>query len=77
VFLTLPAFAQDAVTNADWPHYGGTQFSWRYSSLDQINSCASPKPVVGELLKSRGDRRLIESATVLLPPVVPENLIGI
>jgi len=26
-------------------------------------------PVVGELLKSRGDRRLIESATVLLPPV--------
>jgi hypothetical protein len=26
-------------------------------------------PVLGELLKSRGDRRLIESATVLLPPV--------
>jgi pyruvate dehydrogenase (quinone) len=26
-------------------------------------------PVIGELLKSRGDRRLIESATVLLPPV--------
>ena len=28
-----------------------------------------PVPVVGEFLKSRGDRRLIQSATVLLPPV--------
>ena len=26
-------------------------------------------PVPGEFLKSRGDRRLIQSATVLLPPV--------
>src|ERR1700683_773629 len=33
------AAAQDAgATRADWPHYGGTQFSWRYSTLDQINS---------------------------------------
>ncbi|HTC87701.1 MAG TPA: PQQ-dependent dehydrogenase, methanol/ethanol family [Bryobacteraceae bacterium] len=30
--------AQDAgATHADWPHYGGTEFSWRYSALDQIN----------------------------------------
>jgi hypothetical protein len=28
-----------------------------------------PYPVHGEFLKSRGDRRLIQSATVLLPPV--------
>src|ERR1700686_4765967 len=33
------ALAQDAgPTHADWPHYGGTQFSWRYSALDQINT---------------------------------------
>jgi alcohol dehydrogenase (cytochrome c) len=33
------AFAQDAAaTRADWPHYGGTQFSWRYSALDQVNT---------------------------------------
>jgi alcohol dehydrogenase (cytochrome c) len=33
------AMAQDAgPTRADWPHYGGTQFSWRYSALDQINT---------------------------------------
>ena len=33
------ALAQDAgATRADWPHYGGTQFSWRYSALDQINT---------------------------------------
>jgi len=28
----------DGATAADWPHYGGTQLSWRYSALDQINS---------------------------------------
>ena len=25
-------------TGADWPHNGGTQWSWRYSALDQINT---------------------------------------
>ena len=28
----------DGATHADWPHYGGTQFSWRYSALDQVNT---------------------------------------
>ena len=28
----------DGATRADWPHYGGTQLSWRYSALDQINT---------------------------------------
>src|ERR1700691_4419180 len=32
------AFAQDGATHADWPHYGGTQLSWRYSALNQINA---------------------------------------
>src|SRR5215467_4204716 len=33
------AQAQEAgATHTDWPHYGGTQFSWRYSALDQINT---------------------------------------
>lgn len=33
------AVAQDAgATHNDWPHYGGTQYSWRYSALDQINT---------------------------------------
>src|SRR5712691_3795618 len=41
--LALPAVyaqtgAADGATRADWPHYGGTQFSWRYSALDQINT---------------------------------------
>jgi alcohol dehydrogenase (cytochrome c) len=35
----IVGFAQDAAaTRADWPHYGGSQFSWRYSALDQINT---------------------------------------
>src|SRR5580692_2813534 len=41
--LTAGAFAQtgapvNGATSADWPHYGGTQLSWRYSSLAQINT---------------------------------------
>ena len=37
VFSAL-AFAQDGATRADWPHYGGTQWSWRYSALDRIKT---------------------------------------
>src|SRR5678815_3941373 len=37
ILVTLSA--QDAApTRADWPHYGGTQYSWRYSALDQVNT---------------------------------------
>lgn len=37
--LTTAAAAQTGgPAGADWPHYGGTQLSWRYSSLDQINT---------------------------------------
>jgi len=32
------AYAQNGATHDDWPHYGGTQLSWRYSALDQINT---------------------------------------
>ena len=38
LLLAVAAFAQDGATQADWPHYGGTQLSWRYSALDQINT---------------------------------------
>lgn len=38
IAIAVPLAAQQAgATGADWPHYGGTQYSWRYSSLDQIN----------------------------------------
>jgi len=30
--------AADGATGADWPHYGGTQLSWRYSALSQVNT---------------------------------------
>jgi alcohol dehydrogenase (cytochrome c) len=37
--LFLPAaFAQDGATKNEWPSYGGTQFAWRYSALDQVNT---------------------------------------
>src|SRR5580693_1056075 len=39
LFTITAALAQnEGATHADWPHYGGTQFSWRYSALDQINT---------------------------------------
>src|ERR1700693_3285254 len=43
VLLALAAaYAQevrpDGAPYADWPHYGGTQLSWRYSALDQMNA---------------------------------------
>src|ERR1041384_1956408 len=38
LLFALPLYAQDGATRADWPHYGGTQLSWRYSALDQINT---------------------------------------
>ena len=30
--------AVDGATRADWPHYGGSQLSWRYTALDQVNT---------------------------------------
>jgi alcohol dehydrogenase (cytochrome c) len=39
ILLSIAALcAQDGATRADWPHYGGTQRSWRYSALDQIKA---------------------------------------
>jgi alcohol dehydrogenase (cytochrome c) len=35
----LPVGAQTAAaTQADWGHYGGTPFAWRYSALEQVNT---------------------------------------
>ncbi len=36
--LLAAANGRPADTGSDWPHYGGTQLSWRYSALDQINT---------------------------------------
>jgi alcohol dehydrogenase (cytochrome c) len=38
LLLITPLLAQEnGPARADWAHYGGTQSSWRYSALDQIN----------------------------------------
>src|SRR5579859_5243449 len=40
--LALAAWAQDGgnggAAGSDWPHHGGSQFAWRYSALDQVNT---------------------------------------
>jgi alcohol dehydrogenase (cytochrome c) len=39
LLIAMPLYAQeDGATRDDWPSYGGTQLSWRYSALDQINT---------------------------------------
>src|SRR5579864_8836272 len=51
----LPLSAQDAgVTHADWPHYGGTQLSWRYSALDQVDT-ANVKNLAAAWIFQTGD----------------------
>jgi len=49
------ALAQDAgATHADWPQYGGTEYSWRYSALDQVNT-ANVKALTPAWLFQTGD----------------------
>lgn len=42
VLLSLgAAFAQglsNGAAQSDWPHHGGTQFAWRYSGLNQVDT---------------------------------------
>jgi alcohol dehydrogenase (cytochrome c) len=50
--LATSAFAQNSSagsTQANWPHYGGTQQAWRHSSLNQITAANVQKltPVFG------------------------------
>src|SRR5260370_32807916 len=55
LFTISSALAQDAgATRTDWPHYGGTQFSWRYSALDQINT-ANVKALTPAWMFQTGD----------------------
>ena len=55
---TAAAYAQtaavDGATRADWPHYGGSQFSWRYSALDQIDT-ANVKDLAPAWIFQTGD----------------------
>jgi alcohol dehydrogenase (cytochrome c) len=45
--LALGAFGQGlGPTQSDWPHHGGSQFAWRYSGLDQVNTTNVKKLVV-------------------------------
>src|SRR5579862_397740 len=48
-------FAQDAgPTHADWLSYGGTQLSWRYSALDQVDT-ANVKNLAAAWIFQTGD----------------------
>ena len=39
LLVAKSAWGQDAApSRSDWPTHGGSQFAWRYSALDQINT---------------------------------------
>jgi alcohol dehydrogenase (cytochrome c) len=46
--------AIDGSTHADWPHYGGSTYSWRYTALDQIN-VSNVKSLVPAWIFQTGD----------------------
>jgi alcohol dehydrogenase (cytochrome c) len=54
VVISVVMGAASAQTGADWPHYGGTQLSWRYSTLDQINA-ANVKSLAPAWIFQTGD----------------------
>jgi len=73
LFVISSALAQDGgATRADWPHYGGTQFSWRYSALDQINTTnvKSLKPAwlfqTGDYAENLQTTPIVESGVMYL-----------
>ena len=72
ILLTISsALAQDAgATHDDWPHYGGTQFSWRYSALDQINT-SNIKSLTPAWMFQTGDYAENLQAT----PIVVDDLV--
>jgi glucose dehydrogenase len=38
IALAATLIAQDGVARQNWPRYGGTPSSWRYSALDPISN---------------------------------------
>ena len=55
VFAQAPPNSVDAgATHADWLHNGGTQFSWRYSALTQVNA-ANVKSLAPAWIFQTGD----------------------
>ncbi len=71
--LALPVYAQngtaDGVTRDDWPHYGGTQFSWRYSALDQVNT-SNVKNLLPAWIFQTGDYPRISATPIVADGVM-------
>jgi alcohol dehydrogenase (cytochrome c) len=57
--------AQDGATRADWPEYGGTARSWRYSALDQINT-SNVKKLAPAWIFQTGDYEMGLQATPIV-----------
>ena len=65
----------DGATHSDWPHYGGTQLSWRYSALDQVNT-GNVKNLVPVWMFQTGDYAenlqatpiVVDGVMYLIPP---------
>jgi alcohol dehydrogenase (cytochrome c) len=68
---TLPAaFAQDGAARNEWPSYGGTQFAWRYSALDQVNTTNVTKLAPAWIFQTGDPDNGLQSTPIVLDGVL-------
>jgi len=64
------ALAQEGATRNDWPYHGGTQYAWRYSGLNQINT-SNVKNLVPAWMFQTGDyENGLQSTPIVLDGVL-------
>ncbi len=63
-------FGIDGATRADWPHYGGTPLSWRYSALDQINTTNVKKLSPAWIFQTGDNEQGLQSTPLVIDGVL-------
>lgn len=64
------AAAQEGATGADWPAHGGTDRSWRYSALDQINTSNVKKLAPAWIFQTGDYAEGLQSTPIVIDGVV-------
>ena len=60
----------DGATKADWPSYGGTGLSWRYSALDQVNASNVRKLAPAWMLQTGDSDQGLQSTPIVVDGVL-------
>ena len=62
--------ASEGATRADWPSYGGSRFSWRYSALDQINTLNVSKLVPAWIFQTGDYAENLQATPIVIDGVM-------